>query len=50
MDEIGSGMTDSQPLVNIKKGISKLKVSKLVIVHLKSHFFKIHRLTLSKWI
>ncbi|KAI8618712.1 intra-flagellar transport protein 57 [Chytriomyces sp. MP71] len=26
MDEIGNGMTDSQPLVNIKKGMAKLKV------------------------
>ncbi|KAJ3355960.1 Intraflagellar transport protein 57 [Entophlyctis luteolus] len=26
MDEIGNGMTDSQPLVNIKKGIVRLKV------------------------
>ncbi|KAJ3072594.1 Intraflagellar transport protein 57 [Podochytrium sp. JEL0797] len=26
MDEIGNGMTDSQPLVNIKKGMGKLKV------------------------
>ncbi|KAI8843317.1 Intraflagellar transport protein 57 [Chytriomyces hyalinus] len=26
MDEIGNGMTDSQPLVNIKKGMGKLKI------------------------
>jgi estrogen-related receptor beta like 1 len=25
MDEIGSGMTDSKPLVNIKQGLAKLK-------------------------
>jgi estrogen-related receptor beta like 1 len=26
MDDIGSGMTDSKPLVNIKQGIARLKV------------------------